>query len=66
MNERLANAIIIVITTVWAVNFFAGVVVETYEPSEAINAIFMGTVGLLFAIKGRGGGGSNGRKNGRD
>lgn len=56
LNERVANAIIIVVTVVWAVNFGARFVVAEYEPSESINAIFMAIVGGVFALKGRNGG----------
>lgn len=58
-SERVRNAIIAVVTTVWAVNFGAGLVVESYEPDQAINAIFMAIVGGLFAIGAR-------RENGGD
>jgi hypothetical protein len=52
-SERVRNAIIAVVTTVWAVNFAAGLVLEDYEPDQAINAIFMAIVGGLFAIGAR-------------
>lgn len=52
-SEVVRNAIIAVVTTVWAVNFAAGLVSETYEPDQAINAIFMAIVGGLFAIGAR-------------
>jgi len=56
-SERVRNAIIAVVTTVWAVNFAAGLVVEGYSPDQAINAIFMAIVGGLFAIGARQDGG---------
>lgn len=64
INPKLKNGIIIVVTAIWATNFIAGLVVKTYEPDQAINAIFMGIVGGLFALgardnKGSGGGGKN-------
>ena len=52
-SERVRNTIIAVVTTVWAVNFTAGLAVEDYEPDQAINAIFMAIVGGLFAIGAR-------------
>lgn len=49
-SERVRTTIIAVVTTVWAVNFGAGLVVEDYQPDQAINAIFMAIVGGLFAL----------------
>lgn len=55
INPKLKNGIIIVVTTVWATNFIAGLLPgSTYEPDQAINAIFMGIVGGLFALGARG------------
>jgi hypothetical protein len=53
IDPKLKNAIIIVVTAVWAVNFVAGLAVPKYEPDQAINAIFMGIVGGLFALGAR-------------
>ena len=53
IDPKLKNAFIIVVTAVWAVNFVAGLVVPSYEPDQAINAIFMGIVGGLFALGAR-------------
>lgn len=50
IDPRLKNGIIIVVTTIWATNFLAGLVIKSYEPDQAINAIFMGIVGGLFAL----------------
>lgn len=50
IDPKLKNGIIIVVTAVWAINFVAGLVIESYEPDQAINAIFMGIVGGLFAL----------------
>lgn len=52
-SERVRNSIIAVVTVVWAVNFGAGLFVSTYQPDQAINAIFMAIVGGLFAIGAR-------------
>jgi uncharacterized membrane-anchored protein YitT (DUF2179 family) len=52
-SERVRTAIIAVVTTVWAVNFVAGLTVADYEPDQAINAIFMAIVGGLFALGAR-------------
>lgn len=48
--DRLRNALLIVITTVWVVNFGAALVVPDYNPSESINAVFTVIVGALFAL----------------
>ena len=56
LNPKIKNGIIIVVTTVWAINFFSGVFLTTYEPDQTINAIFMAIVGGLFALGGRGNG----------
>lgn len=54
IDPRLKNGIIIVVTSVWAVNFLAGLLIKSYEPDQAINAIFMAIVGGLFALGARG------------
>lgn len=53
LSDRTANAIIVVVTAVWAANFVARFFVVDYQSSESINAIFMAIVGGLFAYKGR-------------
>lgn len=60
LNDRAANAIIGVVTVVWAVNFGARFAVADYQPSESINAIFMAIVGGVFALKSRGASGGKG------
>ena len=54
MSDRTRTVIIAVVTVVWAVNFGAGLVVDGYEPDQAINGIFMAVVGGLFALGARG------------
>jgi hypothetical protein len=53
IGDRARTVIIGVVTTVWAINFLAGLVVNGYEPSESINGIFMAIVGGLFALGAR-------------
>ena len=55
ISDRTRTIIIFVVTTVWAVNFAAGLVVPNYKPSESINGIFMAIVGGLFALGARSG-----------
>jgi hypothetical protein len=57
INDRTRTIIIFVVTTVWAVNFAAGLLVHSYKPSESINGIFMAIVGGLFALGARTNGG---------
>lgn len=49
-SERARSAIITVVTVIWAANFAAGLLIETYEPDQSINTIFMAIVGGLFAL----------------
>lgn len=62
VNDRTASIIIWLVTTVWAINFLAGLFqFKGYQSDQAINGIFMGIVGGLFALKAR-----HGSKNGED
>lgn len=54
IDPKLKNVIISVVTAVWGINFVAGLIPQIeYEPDQAINAIFMGIVGGLFALGAR-------------
>ena len=53
IGDRTRTVIIGVVTTIWAINFLAGLVVKGYEPDQAINGIFMAIVGGLFALGAR-------------
>jgi hypothetical protein len=53
LSDRLANAIIVVVTIVWAANLGAGIFVHGYQPLESVNAVFMAVVGGAFALKQR-------------
>lgn len=54
ISDRTANIIIGVVTTMWVANIMAGVfAINGYEPSESINGIFTGTVGVAFLIRAR-------------
>lgn len=52
-SERVRNAIIAVVTAVWAANFTAGLVLPSYESDPTIHAVFMSIVGGLFALGAR-------------
>ena len=45
-----ANAIIVLIAVVWAVNFFAQFVLKTYQPDPSINGVFGAAVGAALAL----------------
>ncbi|GAA2554872.1 hypothetical protein GCM10010423_65060 [Streptomyces levis] len=53
MRDKIMNAVLVVVTLVWALNFAADVFVSEYKPAPEINAIFMGIVGAIFAASGR-------------
>lgn len=54
ISDRSANAIIGVVTAVWAGNLIAGMIPWlNHEPSEAVNGIFMAIVGGAFALRAR-------------
>lgn len=51
IDPKLKNWIIIIVTAVWALNFLVGLIPAFhYKSDQAINAIFMATVGGLLAI----------------
>jgi hypothetical protein len=52
LSDRSANVIIGVVTVVWAGNILAGMLqVNGYQPSEAINGIFLTIVGGAFVLR---------------
>lgn len=53
LPKPLAAAIIIIVTVVWAANFVAQFIVDSYEPDVAINGIFMAVVGGALALSRR-------------
>lgn len=50
----VANAIIVVITVIWAANFTLQFFVADYQPDSYINTIFLGIVGGALALSRRG------------
>lgn len=52
-SDTTRTVIIAVVTTVWAINFAAGLALPNYQTDQAINAIFMAIVGGLFALGAR-------------
>jgi hypothetical protein len=49
MGNRMRKLIISMISVLWVLNFSAPFFIKTYQPSPAIDTIFMGTVGVLAA-----------------
>lgn len=50
MSRKTSTTIIIVVTTLWIVNFVCTLVVDGYEPSESVNAVFASIIGGLVAV----------------
>jgi hypothetical protein len=51
IDPKMKNIILVTVTSVWAANFTAGLLpFLNYQPDQAINAIFMGIVGGVFAL----------------
>lgn len=51
LSPRMTDVIIGLVSTIWAVNFFAGLILPNYEADQTINAIFMAIVGGAIAFK---------------
>lgn len=52
MSDRLANAVIVVVLSVWVGNVVADVLaINGYESRESINTAFTATVGVAFAAR---------------
>lgn len=55
LTDRLANAVIVVVTGGWVVNVVASVFHwNGYQSDPLISGVFMATVGLAFGAKFRG------------
>lgn len=50
----LANAIVVVVTLVWAGNFLASVFLPGYNSDSSLNFVFMTIVGGALALRGGG------------
>ncbi len=67
LNKRLADAIVVIVTIVWFINFLAPLFpgIE-YKSDPTIHAVFMAVVGGTLALRRNGSdkssGGSNGSK----
>ena len=56
----LANAIVVVVTLVWAGNFLASVFLPGYASDSSLNFVFMTIVGGALALRGGSDGGGLG------
>lgn len=54
IGRRATTVIVGLVSSIWAVNFSAGVVLPDYKPDQAINGIFMAIVGGTLALGRRG------------
>lgn len=48
--RQLASGIIVLVSIVWAANFFLQFVVATYKPDVTLNGVFMAIVGGALAL----------------
>ena len=52
-QDWVVNYILIISSLVWVANFIFGIVIDSYEGSETINAIFVAVIGGVFTLKGQ-------------
>jgi hypothetical protein len=50
IKEGIRNAILIIVTSVWAANMIAPLWIKDYHSDPEISAIFMATVGTIYAF----------------
>jgi hypothetical protein len=50
LTRRGTAWVVGLVSTVWAVNFLAGLLIPSYDGDQAINGIFMGIVGGVLAL----------------
>jgi hypothetical protein len=50
ISRKTTTLVVALVSSVWAVNFLAGVVLPNYEADQAINGIFMAIVGGTLAL----------------
>lgn len=49
--KPLANAIVILVSLVWASNFVASIFLSEYQPDSTLNFVFMTIVGGALALR---------------
>lgn len=64
LGQRATAIIVALVSTVWAINFIAGLIMTSYDADQMINTIFMAIVGGTIALgrKGRNGGDGEDKK----
>lgn len=50
LPKALASAIIVLVSTVWTLNFGLQFLIPTYHPDVTLNGVFMTLVGGAFAL----------------
>lgn len=50
LPKQLASGIIVLVTIVWCINFFAQFLIPTYHPDVTLNGVFLSLVGGAFAL----------------
>lgn len=50
LSPRTTTVVVVLVSAVWALNFGAGVALDTYETDQAINGIFTAIVGGVIAL----------------
>lgn len=53
LGTRATTVIVGLVSTIWAINFIAGIVLPEYDADQAINGIFMAIVGGTLALGSR-------------
>lgn len=49
MNNTVRTVVIMIVASVWAINFTAPIFVTDYKPSPELNVAFMAIIGVLTA-----------------
>lgn len=49
MNNTVRTVVIMIVASVWAINFTAPIFVSDYKPSPELNVAFMAIIGVLTA-----------------
>lgn len=49
MNNTVRTVVIMIVASVWAINFTAPIFISDYKPSPELNVAFMAIIGVLTA-----------------
>lgn len=50
LPKPLGSAILILVSVIWAINFFAQFFISTYHPDVTLNGVFATLIGGAFAL----------------